>query len=374
LTSVKQFVPKESAVPITSHAPLPSAVEEIDAEWLTSALRADGTIAAGAEVGGVRAERIALETGFSSELFRLHLDGDAGVPASVIAKLPTTTVVREAIDLFGGYAREVAFYDQIAASAPLRTPRPHVARMSGSSTDFVLVLEDLCGWENANHYAGLALDRARACIAELAGLHAWSTDPRNASIVETFPSLDTPVARQVFPALFAEGWQVYRDHARLAIPPAVAGYAERFGEYAGVALGALAERRVLIHGDIRADNLFFSGEEVAIVDFQLTARAAGLVDIGYLVSQGLTTQERGGRDEQLVREYLALLADGGVGDYGFDEAWRHYRCAVAFFLLFPVIALRGWDLLPERSRELCLRLIERSIATIEEIDALAVFS
>lgn len=357
---------------MSSAAPLPSTVGDVDAAWLTSVLRADGAIGDDAEIAEVRAERIAIETGFSSELYRLHLTADGEAPASVVAKLPTTTAVREAIDMIGGYARELAFYGQVAANAPLRTPHAHVAQMAAGSTDFVLLLEDLGGWENGDHYAGLPLDRARACIAELAGLHAWST--QNGAIADAFPSLDTPIARQVFPALFTEGWRVYREHARAPVPPAIARHAERFGEHAAVALEALTERQMLVHGDIRADNLFFADDAIAIVDFQLTARATGIVDVAYLVSQGLTTQERGGRDTQLVREYLELLADRGVRDYGFEEAWRHYRLAVAFFLVFPVVAIRGWKALPERSLELCLRLIERSIATIEEIDALAVFA
>ena len=354
--------------------PLPASVEDLDPSWLSAALHASGALDGAGAVNGVRPERIALETGFSSELYRLHLDGDHGVPASVVVKLPTCTVVREAMDLVGGYAREVAFYREIAGKAPLGTPQAYLTAIASEGTDFVLVLEDLTGWDNGDHYVGLSLERARVCVAELAGLHAWSTEPSNASVVGAFPSLDTPVARRVFPALFAEGWQVYRAHARREISAPVAAYAERFGEHAAVALAALTERRMLVHGDIRADNVFFRGDRVAVVDFQLTARASGLVDIGYLLSQGLSTAERGGRDEQLVREYLELLSDRGVDDYWFDHAWRDYRLAVALFLLFPVIAIRGWDLLPERSRELCLRLIERSIATIEEIDALAVFA
>jgi thiamine kinase-like enzyme len=154
----------------------------------------------------------------------------------------------------------------------------------------------------------------------------------------------------------------------------VAAYAERFGGHAATALDALSEREWLVHGDIRADNLFFRDGRLAVVDFQLTSRAAGPVDVGYLVSQGLTTAARCGRDEELLGGYVERLADGGVRDYGFDQAWRHYRFAVAFFLLFPVIAIRGWDLLPERSRELCLCLVERAIEAIEDIDALAEFS
>jgi aminoglycoside phosphotransferase (APT) family kinase protein len=361
-------------VPASSTVPLPATIAAVDGRWLTAALRESGAIGPVARVATVEARRIALETGFSSELYRLRLTGDDGVPASVVVKMPTGTAVREAMDLVGGYRREVTFYERVAGRAPLGTPRVYAARMAEASSDFILVLEDLGDWENADHLAGLSVARARQCIAQLADLHAWSARPANADLLRDFPSLDTPVTCQVFPVLFAEGWRVYREQARTPVPAAVAGFAKRFGEHTATALGALTERRCLVHGDIRADNLFFRDGQLAVVDFQLASLAAGPVDIGYLVSQGLTTAERGGRDEELLRGYVERLAEGGVRDYGFDQAWRHYRFAVAFFLLFPVIAVRGWQLLPARARELCLCLIERGIAAIEEIDALAVFS
>ena len=85
---------------------------------------------------------------------------------------------------------------------------------------------------------------------------------------------------------------------------------------------------MLLHGDIRADNMFFDGDLLKIVDFQFACRGVGVADVGYLISQGLPTEVRRGHDEELVREYLAWLAENGVTDYSFDEAWRHYRFAV----------------------------------------------
>ncbi|MCK9247758.1 MAG: ecdysteroid 22-kinase family protein [Solirubrobacteraceae bacterium] len=354
--------------------PLPTTIEDLDAPWLTAVLRADGVIGSDVAVRAVRAERIALDTGFSSELHRLSLDGDPGVPASVVAKLPTGTVVRQAMDMVGGYAREVAFYRDVAGRAPLRTPRAHAARIAEDSSDFVLVLEDLGDWRVGNHFEGLSLADARRCVAELAGLHAWSVTPDAAATVSAFPSLDSPAARQAFPALFAEGWAVYRQRARQAVPPAVAAFGDRISEHVPRLLEGLTERPGLIHGDIRADNLFFRGDDLAIVDFQLTARGVGAADVAYLVSQGLTTETRGGGDERLVREYLELLAGHGAPAYAFEDAWRHYRMGVAFFLLFPVIAIRGYEGLPDQARELCLRLCERSIATITDVDALEVLA
>ncbi|PRC55547.1 aminoglycoside phosphotransferase, partial [Mycobacterium sp. ITM-2017-0098] len=83
---------------------------------------------------------------------------------------------------------------------------------------------------------------------------------------------------------------------------------ERFTELAPVAIEELSRRSMLMHGDIRADNMFFSGDELKVVDFQLSAKGCGATDIGYLVSQGIPTPDRTGRDEGLVREYVDMLA------------------------------------------------------------------
>src|ERR1700730_16469921 len=199
---------------MSATAVVPSTVEELDVKWLTRVL--------GAAVTGVRVEQIAVGSGFSSLLYRLHLTGDASVPGSVIAKLPAQSEARGAMETMGGYARELAFYRYVAGRAPLGTPQVYAARMASDSTDFVLVLEDLGDWDNADHLAGLSLEQVRLCIAQLAGLHAWSTDPANADALSGFPSLDTQMTREVLPAVFAQGWQVYRDHAKAPVPPVVA--------------------------------------------------------------------------------------------------------------------------------------------------------
>jgi hypothetical protein len=277
------------------------------------------------------------------------------------------------MEMMGGYTREVAFYREVAGRAPTGTPAVHTARTAPDGSDFVIVLEDLCEWDNVDHLAGLTLDQTRLVIAEVAGLHAWSVDPANIAFGQPFPSLDTPMMRDVLPAVFAQGWQVYRERSGSDVAGSVSRHAERFAPRAATALSALTEHNTLVHGDIRADNVFFSGNRCKIVDYQMTARGVGAIDIGYLVSQGLPTSIRSGRDEDLVREYLGAVTSRGVRDYGFDAAWRHYRFAVAYMMVLPVVALVGWDMLPERSRRLCLTLTDRAAATFEEIGASEVF-
>ncbi|MFY9919568.1 MAG: phosphotransferase [Mycobacterium sp.] len=349
----------------TTTAAVPSGVDGLTAEWLSEAL--------GARVTAVRAERIAQDSGFSSLLYRLHLTGD-GVPSTMVAKLPAESEARGAMEMLGGYRRELAFYREVAERAPMETPHVYIASMVDGTADFVLLLEDLQHWDNADHLAGLSMNRARVCIDALAGLHAWSTREANAAALESFPSIDTPIARDLLVPAFGPGWQIYRENSSAPVSSAVAAFAGRFAEHAVEALEALTERSMLLHGDIRADNLFFEGDRLKVVDFQFASRGAGAADVAYLVSQGLPTEVRRGHDEALVREYLERLTEHGVNEYSFDEAWRHYRYAVTYLMVLPVITLIGWDALPERSRALCLTLTDRAVATIDEIDALEVFA
>ena len=342
---------------------VPEGIDQLTAGWLTSAL--------GATVSEVCAEQIAMDSGFSSLLYRLHLTGD-GVPPTLIAKLPAVSDARGAMDLMGGYRREVAFYRDIAGQAPMATPDVYVAEIADNGVDFVLLLEDLADWDNADHLVGLSLDRARSCLESLAGLHAWSCRPANWVALEQFPSMDNPMIREAMVPAFGYGWQSYLEKSDSAVPERLAEFFEHFSDRAPAALSVLTEHDMLIHGDIRADNLFFDGDALKVVDFQFAARGSGVADLAYLVTQGLPVETRTGHDEALLREYLSHLADRGV-EYGFDAAWRDYRAAAVYLTLMPVVALLTWEVVPERSRRLCLTLTDRALAAINEIDALEVF-
>lgn len=342
---------------------VPSTIGAVTADWLADTLAADVT--------EVQAERIAEDTGFSALLYRLRLRGTGDIPPSLIVKLPAESEARGGMELLGGYQRELEFYRHIAPTAPIATPQCYVAQITGS--DFVLVLEDLGDWENADHLAGLSMERTRTALGQLAGLHAWSVHNADIEALQSFPLLDNPLTRELFLPAFIPGWQLYLDKTSQPVSPAVARFAERFTELAPQALDVLSQRSMLLHGDIRADNMFFRGDELKIVDFQLAVQGAGAADIAYLVSQGMPTQLRRGNDEALVRDYIAALEHCGVSDYGFDEAWRHYRFGVALLMYMPVVALLTWDVVPERSRRLCITLIDRAVAAIEDTAALEEF-
>ena len=197
------------------------------------------------------------------------------------------------MELLGGYRRELAFYRNVAGRAPIATPRVYAARMAEDSRRLHPAARGPAAWDNADHLAGLSMDRARLCIEQLAGLHAWSANPANASALEKFPSIDTPIARDLLVPAFAPGWQVYLEQLRrLGSCRVLRTSPSDFAQRAVAALPALTERDMLLHGDIRADNLFFDGDEMKVVDFQFASRGCGAADIAYLVTQGLPIEVR----------------------------------------------------------------------------------
>ncbi|WP_179469758.1 phosphotransferase [Mycolicibacterium vinylchloridicum] len=347
---------------------VPKTVGDITPPWLTQVFRSQ--LGEGVLVTDVCAEQIAEDTGFASRIYRLHLVGSAGVPATVVAKLPAKPEVRAAISVLGGYERELLFYQRFANSVPISTPRVYAADIACSSDDFVLILEDLESWESGDHLVGLTIDRARLCLEELAALHAWSRQPANAGVPMLFPSIDGPVARDLFVPMFASGWQVYRERSETVVSGAVTRYAEGFAAHAPTALTVMAEQPVLLHGDIRADNMFFDGARLKVIDLQFMAHGAGAVDVAYLISQSLPTEvRRDAGDEALVREYLDRFRTSGGDDYAFDDAWRQYRAATAYWIVIPTILLTGWDTMAPRSQALCLALVDRAVAAIDDTAA-----
>ena len=61
----------------------------------------------------------------------------------------------------------------------------------------------------------------------------------------------------------------------------------------GCSTGLAAEPTTMIHGDFRADNLFFEADgSVAAVDFQLIGTGRGVYDLAYFVTQSLDPRRR----------------------------------------------------------------------------------
>jgi hypothetical protein len=357
--------------------PFPTTLEDVDAAWMTSVLRDSGALPDDATIGLTGSEPVGFGEAYASVLHRLTVAGAAGFPASLILKLPVHGGLRPMLDAIGVYRREVVFYKKLAAACPLRTPRCYYAAMAEHGTDFAILMEDLAPLRSADQLAGLSIAQAGRMMDELAAFHAWSWEhPRLAEYSETFPAIDSAAGRiqqHQFLEGFSSVWPVWSQRARDVLTPSAREVGARFSELMPLFLAELSTPRTFTLGDLRADNVFFAdGDRPFVVDFQLVQQECGTREVAYLLSQSLPVETRHEQDQRLLHRYWSELCTHGVRGYEWDQAWRQYRLAVAYNLLYPVLASLAWDQQGQRGRDLLLEMTRRASAAIEACDSLAV--
>jgi len=349
---------------------LPSSMDDLTPQWLTTVLATSGALAAGQRIASVERRPLASGVGLTSDLFRVSYRLETGERGSVVVKLAADNELRSTVDTLELYRREVDFYRRLAGRVPLRTPRVHLALQDEGSTDFVLVLEDLRCLTGCDQLAGLGVDGSEVAIDAAARFHAWGWQQpsRLAELESRFPSIRNELTRTMYPTYFEAGWASYRCRAAREPGPALRAVAEGWVDALPSFLDALAQPATLCHGDYRADNLFLDADgSLVVIDFQLVHQGCGISDIAYLVSQsveGASLEDH----RALVRRYCQALERLGVA-YPFAEAWCQYRVGVMFNLVTAVVTTLSWPSLDDRGRRLVLRLVERAGEAIEATKA-----
>ncbi len=352
---------------------LPSSFQDVTPEWLSDVLMTSGALGPGDPITSLCHQPLGMGAGLLSDLRRVSYHSAGGGDGSVVVKLSADNELRSTVDQLGLYRREIDFYRQLADVAPVRTPAVHLAVQADTSTDFVLVLEDLGGLLPADQLSGLGLDAAEVAIDAAAHLHAWAweDEDRLQGLCGAFSSIRNDTTRALYPTFFAGGWASYLSHAEQepgeALRLVAAGWVDALPWF----LDALAAPATLCHGDYRADNLFFDASDgsVSVIDFQLVHHGCGISDVAYLVSQSVDGAEIEDHTS-LVEHYCAALESRGV-TYPWTEAWPQYRIAVLFHLVEAVVATMAWPSLDERGHRLVLSLVERAARAIEVTDAVS---
>ena len=154
------------------HIDIRSDPETIDAAWMQQVLDASGASA------GARIESCAFDgyvgTGQTGSNGRFVLTWDRpGRPASVMGKFPSRDATARATG-FGGsaYVTEWNFYRNVASTVEVRAPRCHLAAFDGERQQMCLIMEDLAGSVQGDHFVGLNDDEIDMAIEQAVRLHA----------------------------------------------------------------------------------------------------------------------------------------------------------------------------------------------------------
>ncbi|HWF75545.1 MAG TPA: phosphotransferase [Caulobacteraceae bacterium] len=307
----------------------------IDAAWLTAVLREGGVDAV---IDRVSSRPIGVGQIGDSVRFELsYAHAPADAPASLVGKFPSAGAESRATGVaLGNYYREVRFYQQLAPTARISTPRCWFTDVDEASHDFVLIMEDLAPAAVGDQLRGVSLEQARAVIVEAAKLHAshWADDGLDA-LPWVSGSKAAPASAATDGAV-SMLWQGFKARYGARLAPEWSEVGDRLTANFGK-LGALREGpRCLTHNDFRPDNMMFAtaagGRPVTVLDWQSFAYGVGATDVAYFLAGALAPDVRRANEAELLALYHRTLLAEGVRGYEMDALARDY--ARGGYLLF----------------------------------------
>jgi hypothetical protein len=351
---------------------IPDRLSEVTPAWLTRALQ---PCAEGVMVSRVDADALGSGTTARARLALSYQGpgGRADLPDTMFLKLaPRDVPSRLFVSLFGLGRGEVAFYRSAREGLPVRAPQVYFAAAAPRGARFALLLEDLAasGCRFGDVTSPSDPVRASAVMRALARLHAsfWES-----------PRLHGDLARLGRTSPEDPVFRVGRVICDLSVRRALGRFGELVPEALRRAAGFVGERRLtleslwarppltLIHGDAHLGNLFFDGEEVGFLDWQVAQPGQGLRDVTYFLTNSLSIETRRGHGEELIRVYLAALSEAGGPSVPFSLAWEQHRLHALYTWISCIVTAAAATL---QSESVVRAALERSSIAVMDLDSL----
>lgn len=299
----------------------------VDADWLTRVLQQAGIDAV---VRNVAAASVG--TGQIGDSVRFQLDyarRDADAPDSLVGKFPSAgEESRNTGVALGNYLREVRFYQQLAPTTLIHTPRCYFTDVDEATSEFVLIMEDLAPAEQGDQLKGVSLDQARLVVVEAARLHASHWDDGGLDDLPWVSGSKAAPPSVVTEETVAAMWQGFKQR----YGPRLLPHWVEAGEWLTRNHADVARQhdgpRCLTHNDFRPDNMMFAsahgGHPVTVLDWQSFAYGAGATDVAYFLAGALSPDARRRHEPELLDLYHRTLTELGVTGYGMEDLERHY--------------------------------------------------
>lgn len=331
------------------------SADEITAEWLSAAL--------GRPVNSVESVS-AIGTGQMSQNHRVVFSGPAG-SESVVVKLASADETSRGTGVgLGAYYREIAFYQKLAGRIGRPVPACFHAAYDQAEGWFVLVLEDIASGIQGDQIVGCTFAEASLALRRLAAVHAPVFNDLSTG-VQDWLNLPNPLTSELLGALlpgFLERYDGRIAPEHVEVCRSFVSAADAWG----------ADRRPpmgLIHGDFRLDNLIFTDDDCAVVDWQTVTWGPAVTDVAYFIGGGLQVADRRAHERELVEIYHQELTARGVSGFTFEQCWEEYRRQV-FLGLAMVIGPAMLVGQTDRGDQMFTLLLERVCQQIIDLGSL----
>jgi hypothetical protein len=325
--------------------PLPMAVEEIDRDWLTAALR---TQAPDVTVTGF--DIVDVNRGTSTKV-RIRLDLDeggspAGIPSTVILKAGFEP---HSFSLGFMHEQEARFYRDLQPELGLHAPACYFADFDSGTGQGIVIMDDLVGRgvSFCNPLRPQSYEQVARRLSSLAEYHAktWNSpelepEGRYGWYQEIIPSLQRYMQRSFEPAR----WQHFVDS------PRGAATSVRFHDL-DWAVGAVERLIVfckglplcIVHADTHLGNLYEDVDGTPGFFDSLPTKAPALVEVSYHLTCALDTADRPRWERNLVQHYLEELSRQGVAPPALDDAMHQFAAFLLHGYLIFLVNESEWQ-------------------------------
>ena len=356
-------------------ADVPTTLAEVTPDWLTATLgeRLPGTV-----ISDVQVEPLHLVANYNGTLARVFpkyaaRDGDA--PDSLVAKLiPQNERMLHLGVSLGVYRREAALYREIGLESGVRMPNLFGYSEDPESGYSALLLEDLSHLRTGDQYAGFTAVEAQAALVQFAQQHARWWDRPELSELAWLPVWNEPAMVVFATGAYAQVWPAVAAAFEDILPAEAVTLGGRLTDILGDMMNHVAAPPfTLVHGDARHENLMFDPDDESaaphVVDWQLTARGRGTMDVAYYLTQSGPAEIAAAHESDLVARYHEELCRGGVVDYSAAHCWEDYRRLAYYALIYPVFAAGLEDPENEQHRAGITIILKRAVDAILRLDA-----
>lgn len=328
----------------TSDLAIPKNLREVTTEWLNSILAPylDEHIVMGSQAKPFS------DPGQTADIvdISLHYDSDeTDLPNRMIAKLAALDPeTRELCETFKHYERESAFYRAFSGD-DLPLPRCFYTRHDPDTQDMVILMEHLAPSQSLSY--AITAAHVQTAVRQAAVLHArwWNDDfvKRQPALVQ----LDDP-----------DHWINAADAAVAAIgsvrrlvgngcEKSIAAIEVFAANFDAAMRHARSRPFTLQHGDYHGKQMFFPNDEgegrFAIIDWQFSVAGPAVWDVSRILNLGLNSDIRRNVEADLINDYLEILANNGVGNYGLKQFSIDHKFGTLFTQMINFIAVNQTD-------------------------------
>lgn len=367
---------KISGRPATTASDIPVAPTDVTREWLDAVL-CNGHAGAAVErfetteVSSGTSERWALKVGYNDA------GAAAGLPVDLFAKTTRGARQRVMLGMLDLVETEPAFFTHVRPQIDIETPRGYHGGFNAKSLASISLIEDIDATKGARFSTPatpITRGQMEELLANLAVMHGqfWASPE-----LDGFGWLHTPADhfRMIEKLASPEKRLVVgARRARDITPAELEGRDKDIFEAIrrSVAI-ATSGTPTFLHGDPHVGNTYVTRDgRMGLTDWQVVVRGNWAYDVGYLISTGLSVDDRREWERDLLRFYLERLAAAGGEPPDEEAAWLAYRQQVLYPYLAWVFTLGRGALHPKmQPPEVSRGVIERITNAIVDLDAMA---